>query len=120
LDLDEETEEVKEVIRGINSLRILIRDSVDGRQLYQEAFSQITKSDYEELLTVRDGGENIRFLVKESDNNIINQLVLLVGGTDEFVLLDIQGNINLQSIGKLGESLDVPGAEHLNKVQEKH
>ncbi len=121
LDLDEESEEVKEVISSINSLRILARDEQDGRQLYREAISQITRSDYEELLTVRDGDENVNFLIREgSSSNIINQLVLLVGGSDSFVLLDISGNIDLKSIGKLGSTLDIPGAEHLEKVGDKN
>lgn len=119
LDLDEESEDVKNMIQSIQSLRILARDSMDGTRLYQDAFSQLTKTEYEELITVRDGSENIRFLIREDSDDVIKQLVLLVGGTDSFVLLDIAGNIDLKSIGKLGKALDIPGGEHLDKVGNK-
>jgi hypothetical protein len=112
--------EISELIKGITGLRILVKDQGDGTKLYNDAFSKISKNGFEELLSVRDKGENIRFLVKEgSSADIISQLVLLVGGVDDFVLLDLTGNINLKTIGKLSKSLDVPGMEHLEKL-EKH
>ncbi|NND04813.1 MAG: DUF4252 domain-containing protein [Saprospiraceae bacterium] len=116
LDLDEESEDVKEMIQQITSLRILARDSMDGTKLYQDAFTQLTSSEFEELITVRDGSENVRFLIREDGSEVIKQLVLLVGGSDSFVLLDITGNIDLKNIGKLGKALDIPGGEHLEKV----
>jgi hypothetical protein len=121
IDIEEdENGEVSELIKGITGLRILVKDEGDGTKLYDEAFAKISKHGFEELLTVRDKGENIRFMVKEGASaNIIKQLVLLVGGADDFVLLDLTGNINLKTIGKLSKSLDVPGMEHLDKL-EKH
>ncbi len=115
---DEDSAEVMELVKGITSLRILVREESDGTKLYNDAFSRISKNGFEELLTVRDQGENIRFLVKEgSSPNIIQQLVLLVGGADDFVLMDLTGTINLKTIGKLSKSIDVPGAKHLEKLE---
>ncbi len=119
LDLDEESEDLKSLVSSINSLRILVRDSMDGRGLYEDAFTQLSNDSFDELLTVRDGSENVRFLIREGSNDIIKQLVLLVGGANEFVLLDIAGNIDLQTVGKLGKTLDIPGGEHLEKVGKK-
>ena len=121
IDVEEDGNgEISELIKGITGLRILVKDTGDGTKLYEDAFSKISKNGFEELLTVRDKGENIRFMVKEGASaDIIKQLVLLVGGTDDFVLLDLTGNINLKTIGKLCRSLDVPGMEHLDKL-EKH
>ncbi|NND34314.1 MAG: DUF4252 domain-containing protein [Saprospiraceae bacterium] len=121
IDIEEdENGEISELIKGITGLRILVRDHGDGTKLYEDAFNKISRNGFEELLTVRDKGENIRFMVKEGNSaDIIKQLVLLVGGADDFVLLDLTGNINLKTIGKLSKSLDVPGMEHLEKI-EKH
>ena len=61
----------------------------------------------------------MRFMVKEGNSpEIINQLVLLVGGNDDFVLMDLTGVINLKTIGKLSKSIDVPGVKHLEKLEE--
>ncbi|MBK8506554.1 MAG: DUF4252 domain-containing protein [Saprospiraceae bacterium] len=121
IDVEEEDgQEVVELIKGITSLRILVKEEGDGTKLYDDAFSKISKNGFEELLTVRDGGENVRFMVKEGKSpEIINQLVLLVGGANDFVLMDLTGAINLKTIGKLSKSIDVPGVKHLEKL-EKH
>lgn len=118
--IDEEgAEEIKEAIKGITGLRILVRDDQDGRALFDQAFGKISKDGFEELLTVRDKGENVRFMVKEGDNSdFIKQLVLLVGGDDNFVLMDLTGNISLKSVGKLGKAVNLPGSEHLEKIDE--
>ncbi|MCB0688156.1 MAG: DUF4252 domain-containing protein [Saprospiraceae bacterium] len=116
---DPESEEVMDLVRGITGLRILAKDHGDGTKLYNDAFSKISKNGFEELLTVRDGGENVRFMVREGNSpDIIHQLVLLVGGADDFVLMDLTGVINLKTIGKLSKSIDVPGAKHLEKLEE--
>ncbi len=117
---DPEADEIMELVKGINGLRILIKDEGDGRALYDEAFSKISKNGFEELLTVRDKGENVRFMVREGvTEDVIKQLVLLVGGQDDFVMMDLTGNIDLKTVGKLGRSIDVPGVEHLKEL-EKH
>lgn len=117
---DPESKEVMELVKGITGLRILVKDKGDGTKLYDEAFSKISSNGFEELMTVRDGGENVRFMVKEGNSpDIIKQLVLLVGGADDFVLMDLTGVINLKTIGKLSKNIDVPGAKHLEKL-EKH
>jgi hypothetical protein len=117
---DEDGKEIMELVKGITSLRILVKEEGDGTKLYDDAFSKISKNGFEELLTVRDGGENVRFMVKEGNSpEIINQLVLLVGGSNDFVLMDLTGAINLKTVGKLSKSIDVPGVKHLEKL-EKH
>ncbi len=119
LDIDEVEDDLEDLVKSIKGLRILIKDSGDTDALYREASTEIGKGSYEELLTVRDEGENVRFMIKEGSGDIIEELVLLVGGGDQFVLLDLRGDMDIKDIGKLGNSLDIPGSEHLDKL-EKH
>ncbi len=113
---ENENEEIKELIEGIKGLRIL-RSETNAPALYEEAINTINTKEYEVLMTVRDKENNVQFLTKES-NDIISELLLLVGG-DEFVMLSFVGNINLNSIAKLAKSLDIDGAEHLEKLEDK-
>ena len=69
-------------------------------------------------MTVRDKESNVRFVTKES-NGLISELLLLVGGKDEFVMMSFVGNIDLNKIAKLAKKLDIDGAEHLDKVKKK-
>ena len=70
-------------------------------------------------MTVRDEGENVHFWVKDDCGNIINDLLLLVGGADDLVLLSFVGNIDLKKISKLASSVDIDGLEHLEKLDEE-
>lgn len=116
---DEDWNSMREVIKDLGGLRVLTCDSItDGVQLYKEALSKVPQNEYSELLTVRDGQENVRIWIKDQ-GNIINELLLLVGAPDEFVLLSFVGKIDLEKIGSLSKTLDIKGAEHLDKIKTK-
>ncbi len=116
---DPEWKVAREVIADLGGLRVLTADSIgDGVGMYKEALSKLPVKEYEELLTVRDGDEHVRFWIKET-NNKVDELVLLVGAPTEFTLLSFTGRIDLNKIASLSKSLDVNGLEHLQKVGEK-
>jgi len=111
--------EITEMLRDLKGLKIL-KTEEDPLAFYKEAKKKIDTKKYEELMTVRDKGQNVQILVKDQDNgNIVNELLLLVGGEDEFVLLSFVGKIRLDQIAKLAKQLDVSGAEHLNKLDKE-
>ncbi len=114
IDSDPEAKLVMDVVSDLKGLRVLTTD-VDPGLRYKEAMGLINPNEYETLMTVKDGNENIRFWVKDS-GDIINELLLVVGGDDEFVLLSFVGNIDLAKISKLANQIDVKGAEHLEKI----
>ncbi len=114
-EIKDENGDYGALVRSLSGLRILVKSEADGMPLYQEAFRQLSK-DMSELLTVRDKGENIRFLMREGTGSKIEQLVLIVGGPEQFVLMDISGSIDLKTISKLSKGLNVPGSEHLDKL----
>jgi hypothetical protein len=117
---DAEWNNFREVVGNLTGLRVLTADSIgDGLKFYKDALSKVPKGEYSELLTVRDGKENVRMWIKDS-GNIINELLLLVGAPDEFVMLSFTGRIDLDKISSLSKSLDIQGVEHLNKVKSKN
>ena len=112
LDLDdEESQAILSVCKDLKGLRILTTET-DGNKFYQEALNTINTKGYETLLEVREGKtENVKFLVKDSnDGNTLDELLLLVGGEDEdFVLLSFMGKIDINEIGKLSKAFDEGG-----------
>lgn len=114
---DEEAAAIMEVIEDLKSLRVLTTEQ-NAAQYYNEAVKTINTKDYEVLLTVRDEGENVQFLIKE-EGNMINELLLLVGGADEFVMVSFVGKIDLDKISQLAKKLDVDGVEHLDKLNNR-
>ena len=108
--------EILEMISEMDGLKILTTDD-EPRKYYNEAIAKLNTKEYEELMTVRDKDQDIRFMIKDSGNGkIVDELLLLVGGDDEFVFLSFVGKIYLKKIGKLAKSMDIDGIEHLEKL----
>lgn len=114
---DDTDQDVKNVIKDLKGLRILTKDK-DGLKYYKEATKKISLNGYEELMTIRDDGQNVKFMTKEKDG-VINELLLIVGGADEFVLMSFIGKINLDKIAKLSKSVDIDGLNHLEKMEKQ-
>lgn len=114
---DEEWNRVREIVKDLGGLRVLNADSIgDGLSFYKDALSKVPSGEYEELLTVRDGKENVRIWVKDTEN-IIEELLLLVGAPEKFTLVSFVGKIDLDKISELSKSLDIDGIQHLEKVK---
>jgi hypothetical protein len=115
---DPEWNNIRPIIKDLTGLRVLACDSlVDGVLMYKEALTRVPQQEYSELLTVRDGQENVRIWSRDK-GNIIEELLLLVGSPDEFVLLSLTGKIDLDKISELSKTLDVQGLEHLDKLEQ--
>ena len=123
LEIDElddvEAKAVMEVVKDMRGLRVLTTD-VNPKQFYKEAINTIDTKEYEILMTVRDDGDDIQFLIKDDgDNEVIQELLLVVGGEDEFVMVSFVGNLSINKISKLANVLDVEGTEHLEKLEDE-
>lgn len=110
-------QEIKELVKDIKGLKILTTKK-DPMKYYTEASKKLPINEYEVLMTVKDKGDNVKFLTKGS-GDVVNELLLLVGGTNDFVLMSFVGNLNLSKISKLANKLELNGAEHLDKLKDK-
>ncbi len=109
--------ELLEMLNEMQGLKILTTQD-SPQSFYKEAINKINTNDYEELMTVRDKDQNIRFMVKDQNGGkIVNELLLLVGGEEEFVLLSFVGKIYLNKIAQLAKNMDIDGIEHLEKLE---
>jgi hypothetical protein len=111
-----EDKEVLQAISKIKGLRIIGKENTsDAKALYKEAFALINTKEFEELMSVRDKDHDMKFFIKESGGKI-SELVMIMGGTDDFMVMSIFGEIDLKQISKIGKSMDVGGLEHLEKL----
>ena len=113
---DPETKELANAISKLKGVKILASDSIaNGRKYYREASQNIRKSQFEELMSVRDGDKDMVFMIKES-GGIINELLMLVGGDHQFVAMDLFGEIDLKQISKLSKGMNMKGMEYLENI----
>ena len=115
---DPETKELANAISKLKGVKILASDSIaNGRKYYQEASKNIRKSQFEELMSVRDGDKDMVFMIKE-EGGIINELLMLVGGDHQFVAMDLFGEIDLKQISKLSKGMNMKGMEYLENIDQ--
>ncbi len=115
IEIEDMEPEVQEVIRSMKGLRV-IHTEQNAMQFYKEALKTINTNEYELLLTARDNDENVRFMVK-SNGDIVQELLMIVGGEKNFAMLSFLGNIDLKKIGKLAKALDIDNLQYLNKLE---
>jgi hypothetical protein len=118
LESDQIDPDVMDIIKELKGLRILSYDGPEAPTFYKEAKTKINLNEYEELIVARDGDEQIHIRVKES-GDIVSELILLVGGTNEFALISFIGNVDLKKIGKLAKILDIDHIQELERIDKK-
>jgi len=118
-DIDDEDQEAKEFLGRINSIKILAVEDRSDVNLYDEVLSSLDKSDYEELMTVKSSEEDVLMLAKK-DGDIIEELILLVGGKEDNALVFISGRMSMKDMAKISKSVHFDGAglEHLKDIKE--
>jgi len=117
---DENAKDLMKAISGLESITFhsIDRDEPDFDDNYLKKFKKsIQKDKYEELMIVRDGDTLVDFLIKEK-NGKISDLLLMVNNIDEFFLLNFSGEIDLATLSKLSDELDIKGAKHLRKIED--
>lgn len=110
-------EDVRKMIRTMKGMRVVQRTGVDGNALYKQTTDKLTSAKYEELMSLREKGEQIRFYTMGGSGSRVGELVMAVGGPNRFLLLSMNGDIELSTVSKLSKSLNVQGADLLEKVK---
>jgi hypothetical protein len=109
--------DLKQTVSKLQSLRILSTESTP-QQFYKEALTRIDMKEYEELITVRNKNENVRFVVKESGGTI-RELLMIAVDDDGFTLMSFVGDIDLDKMSRLSSSMSIKGMENLKNVKKK-
>ena len=78
--------------------------------------SSIPFSEYKELMVIRDSDANVNFYAK-NNQQVITEMIMVVDGKDEAVILSMTGNIDLNYVAKLGKSMNLDGMNYLEKMK---
>ena len=93
-----------EKISSVKILTIEDEDQWEGVNFYTEIKNDLDVDDFEEVITVNDGGEMVRIWVKLAKSDL-SEFLLIVGGDDN-VLVYITGNFNMNDLEELADSYD--------------
>jgi hypothetical protein len=108
--------EERQLIRKVNKVRVMVFEGespVTAKDLRK--FDRRAKRRHlEELITVREGKNNVRIMIKDR-RKAIRKVVVLVQSPEEFVLVSLKGRFKWKDINKL---MDKYGKE-INKKENK-
>jgi hypothetical protein len=123
----EGTEKVKEIqatMSQLDGLKILsFQDSTNKARLsdiYKEFSSHFPSPPYVELMSVRENGNNIRFLTRQETDGKILEVVMIADDDGEVTLLSLVGRIDLSTLSKLSKHMHVQGMDKLDQLQKHH
>ena len=112
-------DDLEQVISKLDCIKILLTDDDPSTpapvNLYQEMMKILPSSSYKEIMVVKEKDQEIKFYSKEVKDKIV-ELLLVLEGEDENVLLSIQGDIDLKNIASLAKSMNINGMENLEKI----
>jgi hypothetical protein len=115
-----EDQEVLNAISKLKGLRMLAKEETrDARELYKEAIATVPAKEYEELMYVRDKDKDMKFFIRETSPGKINELIMVMGGNSEFMILSLFGEIDLKQVSKIGSKMDIGGLDELQKMDQK-
>lgn len=116
----EAEKEFLEAVSKLKGMKMIMADSLgDASKIYAQAASDVDKAGYEELMSVKDAEENLKFSIKEKDG-IIEELIMVAGGNKRFVMLSLYGEIDLNNISKIAQEMRIEGMERLGNMHDGH
>jgi hypothetical protein len=128
LELGQETDakeinEVKDVIKDLENIRILMYDANKGTDpsflpKFKEELDNMKLTDYGELMMVREQENIVKFMIRK-DGDIINELLLLISQPDQAGFISITGKIDVKSIAKISRTMNIQGLENLEKINQE-
>jgi hypothetical protein len=105
----------------ITSLRILVseKESRAGSAVPDfktEVYDKLDKQVYKEMMTVKESDQNVMILLKENGGKI-SEILLLVTGKNDNVLIQAKGDMLLSEMADLGGKCNLKGFEQLKMLE---
>lgn len=117
---DENEGDFMNIVRRLTGIRILSAENYsNAEKLYSEAYPLLSRNGFDELMVVKNGNEEIKFMAWEK-GDAISEFVMLIKDDEKFTLLSMTGNLNLKDISKLSKAMDIHGLEKYDDKAVKH
>lgn len=106
-------------VKNLEFIKILsIKGENDGKAFYQDIQAAIPEKDYKELMTIKETDNQVKFLTLEKDG-VIKELIMISGGKAESTLIWMAGIIDMKTVAKIAQGMQINGMEKLEKAGKK-
>jgi hypothetical protein len=105
----------------ITSLRILVREKGKSEgsvmpDFRAEVYDKLDRQVYKEMMTVKQSDQNVVILVRENGGRI-SELLLMVTGKEDNVLIQAKGDMLLSEMADLGKNCPMHGFDQLKMLE---
>ncbi len=110
-------EDVDKILNKITKLRVLVMENGNlvSSQERRDLVRSVKQNRFEDLMQIRDEGNLIEFLIRE-DKDTITDVLVLISGDEEFVLLSLEGSLKFSDLNDF--NIDIEGGNHFKKIPE--
>jgi len=120
---DKDLQEFKDAVKDLEGLKLLAytpkkNDPSKRKSFYDDVIKTFPLNTYKELMVVNEGKNTVKFYAKNDDSRV-HDMVMVVNGAEETLVLALDGFIDLSKVAKLGTTLNVLGSEHFKEVKKK-
>lgn len=121
---EKEDSEFSELLRGLHSIKVRIAspEAIHDRGLLQRlrrAADRLDGRGWQPVVRIRSGEnqEDVYIYVQEAAGQITGLVVMFAQGNGEAGLVHIEGEIDPEELGRLGQKLDLPLPEGLGQTR---
>lgn len=122
-DSSKEAIAAQDAIKQIKSLKMLVyepKDSIKALNFYHVIQRMVPMNGFKDLMTINSHGNNLKFLARQDPNGKIRELLMIVRGDHETMIMSMTGKIDMKSIAEISKSMNIHGMGDLKKLGEKH
>lgn len=120
---EKEDSEFSHLLRGLTSIKVRIAspEAIQDRGLVQrlrKAADRLGDRGWQPVVRIRSGDneEDVYIYVQEDGGQIAGLVVMFAGGQGDAGLVHIEGAIDPEELGRLGQKLDLPLPDGLGKT----
>jgi len=111
----------KKIKNKVTQLRLLTSDNISlvSNSDIRGLINSLKRDDFESLIEVIDKGNHVKFMIRENKETVTD-ILMLVQGTDGFILLSLEGLFKLNDLKNF--QIDIDGGahfRHLSKVKDR-
>ena len=92
---DKEAIEYKQLLDQVGSIKIIKSEKIE---FYDKVMKIIKKNDYEQVIDIRDSGEEIGFYMLKDKKGNLNEYLLAVKDENEIIVILVLGDIDFNKV----------------------
>ena len=118
-DSSEKAQEAQNVMEQVTGLKMLVYEPDEGETNaeFLNEIKTLTKAEgFEEMMSVNEGDEVVKFLVKKGKDGKMSEMLMIVLEEHEAVVMSMSGNLDMKTISEISKSLEIEGMEGIYQM----